>query len=92
MYGRKGLKKELTDSFRWTAESCPELNADEGGRADDVAEDDNDRQLDRLDLGPGDPLDGARARRKRGSAFATLMAAREPGRQLNPNGSSTVRF
>ena len=72
-------QSKLTDSFRRAAESRPELDADEGSRADDVAEDDDDRQLYRLDLGPRDAFDGAGARRERDPAFATVMAAAESG-------------
>jgi len=46
------------------------LDADEGRGADDVADDDDDGQLHRLDLGPRDALDGARTGRKRGAPLA----------------------
>ncbi len=46
------------------------LDADERRGADDVADDDDDGQLHRLDLGPRDALDGARAGRKGGAPLA----------------------
>ena len=50
---------KLTDSLRRASVGRPQLDADEGGRADDVAQDDDDRQFDRFNLGPRDALDGA---------------------------------
>ncbi len=41
----------LTDSRRWRPPRGPQLHADEGGGADDVANDHNHSQLNRLDLG-----------------------------------------
>ena len=65
----------LTNSIRWAAESGPQLNADEGRGADDVADDDDDRQLDRLDLGARDALDRTGARGK-GGATLSVSAGR----------------
>ena len=70
---------KLTDSLRRASVGRPQLDADEGGRADDVAQDDDDRQFDRFDLGPRDALDGAWSRGKGWSPPLGLVSSWESG-------------
>ncbi len=77
------LHLKLTNSVRRTSKGRPELYADEGGRADDVADDDDDRQFDGLDFRPRYAFDGAGSRCEGRAAFIVSCSRSKIMKKIN---------